>query len=294
MIKTVLFNPFIFFLVIGVLVFVFFYIRTPGILYFFKNKTLKSQKEILHIMDQMLLKISPEKVIFRLWCVGLGVGFTIFLLTWPHIIVGFVGGFIGFLFSWMGVRYVVNNMWETRSNHIVYQMVEGLGIMMNAVKVGLSVAQSLERVIKNMKTGALVQEFQLVLNKTHLGMSIEEAFNEMESRINRPDVTMMVVAINILKDTGGNIAETLSIIAETIRSRQKVENKVKALTAQGTMQATIISMVPFGMLIMMFMMDKEYARLMLGTTLGLIVLLIIVVLIVIGSILMRKIVKINI
>lgn len=294
MIKTFFLNPFILSLVVGFLVFVFFYIRIPGILYFFKEKTLNSQKEVLSIIDMMLLKISPEKIIFRLWVLGLSVGFLIFLLSWPNLIFGIIAGVIGFLFSWIAVQHVMRSMWEKRSNQVVFQMVEGLGIMMNGVKVGLSVAQSLDRVIKNMKQGALVQEFQLVLNKTRLGMSMEEAFNEMEKRVNRPDITMMVVAINILKETGGNIAETLAIISETIRSRQKVENKVQALTAQGTMQATIISAAPFGMLIMMFFLNKEYAELMLGTPLGWFVLAIIVVLIISGGFMMRKIVRIKI
>ena len=116
----------------------------------------------------------------------------------------------------------------------------------------------------------------------------------MEKRINRPDVTMMVVAINILKETGGNIAETLSVISETIRERQKVENKIKALTAQGTMQAMIVSAAPFLMLLMMFITDKQKAQLMLGTPLGWIALLIILVLIITGGIMMKKIVTIKV
>ena len=88
----------------------------------------------------------------------------------------------------------------------------------------------------------------MVLNKTLLGMSVEEALSEMEKRLDRQDVTMMVVAVNILKETGGNIAETLAVISDTIRQRQKVESKIRAKTAQGLMQARIISAVPFVML----------------------------------------------
>ena len=287
-------QPFVLSLVVGTLVFIFFYIRFPGILRFFKDKTLNSQKEVLKISDMMMLKAPEEKVVLWLWSLGLGFGFLIFLACWPHLAIGVAFGAIGFLCSWIGVQQIMRTMWETRANQVVNQMVEGLTIMTNGVKVGLSVTQSMERVVKNMKGGPLAQEFQLVLNKTHLGMSVEEAFNEMENRIDRQDVTMMVVAINILKETGGNIAETLSVISETIRERQKVENKVKALTAQGTMQAVIISAVPFVMLLMMFFMNKQYAQLMLGTPLGWVALLIIIALIVSGGIMMKKIVTIKI
>ena len=294
MLKAFFLHPFVLSLVVGFLVFVFFYIRWPGILRFFKEKTLSSQKEILKIADMMLLKIPKEKMVLWLWCLGLGFGFLIFLASWPHIVIGLVFGSLGFLFSWMAVRSIMLSFWENRSNQVVNQMVEGLTIMTNGVRVGLSVTQAMERVIKNMKGGPLAQEFQLVLNKTHLGMSVEEALVEMEKRIDRQDVTMMVVAINILKETGGNIAETLSVISDTIRDRQKVENKIKALTAQGTMQAIIISAVPFVILVMMFIMNRQYAELMLGTPLGWVCLLIIMGLIIFGGFLMKKIVTIKI
>lgn len=294
MLKAFFLQPLVLSLVVGILVFVFFYIRFPGILLFFREKTLNSQKEVLRIVDMMMLKAPEEKVILWLWSLGLGLGFLIFLACWPHLVLGLGFGAVGFLCSWIGVQQIMRVVWETRASRIVNQMVEGLVIMTNGVKVGLSITQALERVIKNMKGGPLAQEFQLILNKTHLGMSVEEAFNEMEKRINRPDVTMMVVAVNILKETGGNIAETLFVIAETIRERQKVENKIKALTAQGTIQAVIISAVPFVMLLMMFLTNKQYAQLMLGTPLGWLTLGIILVLIITGGIMMRKIVTIKV
>ncbi|MDE0119494.1 MAG: type II secretion system F family protein [Bdellovibrionales bacterium] len=294
MVKSFFLDPFILSIIVGFLVFVFFYIRWPGILSFFKDKTLSSQKEVLEIIDKMMIKTAKEKVVLWLWSLGLSFGFLIFLACWPHLVVGLGFGSIGFLFSWIGVQMVMRTLWEQRCNQVVDQMVEGLVIMTNGVKVGLSVTQSMERVIKNMKGGPLAQEFQLVLNKTRLGMSVEEAFNDMEQRMDRQDVTMMVVAINILKETGGNIAETLATISETIRERQKVQNKIKALTAQGTIQATIVSLVPFLLLVMMFLTNKQHAQLMLGTPLGWFSLLMILALIIIGGVLMKKIVTIKV
>ena len=293
-VKSFFLHPLVLSLVVGMFVFVFFYIRWPGILRFFKEKTLHSQKEILRIADRMMIKAPEQKIVLWLWSGGLSLGFLIFLACWPHLPLGLGMGALGFLCSWIGIQKFMHIVWENRSDKVVNQMVEGLTIMTNGVKVGLSVTQAMERVIKNMKGGPLSQEFQLVLNKTHLGMSVEEAFNEMEKRIDRPDVTMMVTAVNILKETGGNIAETLGVISETIRGRQKVENKIKSLTAQGTMQATIISAVPFVLLVMMCMMNKHYAKLLFGTPLGWLAMLIVVFLIITGSVMMKKIVTIRI
>ena len=128
------------------------------------------------------------------------------------------------------------------------QMVDGMTIMANGIKAGQSLTQSMERVTENM-SGPLSQEFGLVLNKIRLGMSVEEALNEFGERIPRQDVQMFVTSVNILKETGGNLAETFQTIVTTVRERQKVEKKIEALTAQGTMQAVIITLVPFLLLV---------------------------------------------
>jgi len=291
--KSFLLHPLVLSLFFGVLIFVFTYIRLPGILRFLKEKTLTSQKEILDTMEKMLFKISPDKVVLWLWLFGLSLGFVLFLLCWPNLLLGLGVGVLGFLGSWMGVQTVMRGMWESRCNKIVNQMVEGLIVMTNGVKVGLSIIQAMERAIKNVG-GPLGQEFQLVLNKVRLGMSVEEALTEMENRVDRQDVTMMVVAINILKETGGNIAETLSVIADTIRDRQKVEQTIKALTAQGRIQAIILSCIPFIVLGVMFLGNSSYARLVLTTPLGWVCLIIITGMVGIGGFLMKKLIEIKI
>jgi len=184
--------------------------------------------------------------------------------------------------------------WERRCNQTAADMAEGLTVMVNGVKVGLSITQAMERVIKGMPGRPLSQEFQLVLNKIHLGMSVEEALTEMEKRIDRPDLTMMVVAINILKETGGNIAETLEVIASTIRDRQKVYNKIQALTTQGRTQAIVISIMPLVILTIMFFLNKQNAILMLTTPLGWFAIALILSLIGFGSFMMKKIIEIKV
>ena len=291
-IKSFFLHPLVLSLFFGALIFVFVYIRLPGLLRFLKEKTLTSQKEILIIVEKMLFKISPDKVVLWLWMFGLSLGVILFLLCWPNLLLGLGVGVVGFLGSWMVAQMVMRNMWETRCNKVVNQMVEGLIVMTNGVKVGLSVVQSMERAVKNIG-GPLGQEFQLVLNKVRLGMSVEEALTEMEARMNRQDVTMMVIAINILKETGGNIAETLSVIADTIRDRQKVEQKIKALTAQGRMQAIILSCIPFIILGVMVMGNSNYAQLIFATPLGWVCMIIITAMVGIGGFLMKKLIQIK-
>jgi len=178
-------------------------------------------------------------------------------------------------------------------NQVVLQMGEALIVMCNSLKVGLGLTQAMERVVEGY-SGPLAKEFQLVLNKVRLGQSIEEALTELGNRIQKPDVDMLVSAINILKETGGNLAETFFVMAETIRERQKMEKKIQALTAQGVMQARIISAIPFVLLAVFYFMDKEYIAPLLFKPLGWVCLTIVFVLVITGAFVMKKMVEIKV
>ena len=105
---------------------------------------------------------------------------------------------------------------------------------------------------------------------------------------------MFVTAVNILRETGGNLAETFQTIVLVIRERQKVERKIEAMTAQAMTQGMIISAVPLALIALFFVMDPAFIKPMFTTALGLVIFLMIVGLVLIGGTLMRKIVKIDV
>jgi len=176
---------------------------------------------------------------------------------------------------------------------LVDQMVDGLTIMANGIKAGLSVTQTMERVVENMNN-PISQEFGLVLSQIRLGRSVEDALIEFGERIPRADIQMFVTSINILKETGGNLAETFTTIVLTIRERQKIEKKIEAMTAQGMMQGLIVSMIPFVLIGLFFVMDPSFIAPLFNSALGLVIFLIIIGLVIIGGITVRKIVKIEV
>jgi tight adherence protein B len=105
---------------------------------------------------------------------------------------------------------------------------------------------------------------------------------------------MFVTAVNILKETGGNLAETFETIVTTIRERQKVEKKIEALTAQGLMQGLIVTMIPFILAIVFFIVDPAYIKPMFNTTLGLVLFAGMLGLQIIGGVMIKKIVTIKV
>ena len=133
-----------------------------------------------------------------------------------------------------------------------------------------------------------------MLKSINLGQSQQQALNELARRIPRPDVVMFTTAINILDEAGGNMGETFSTIVGTIRERQKVERKIEALTAQSMMQGMIITMVPFIMLLVFWLTDPGYIYPLFHTVPGIFALGIMLILQIIGGLMIKKIVKINV
>ena len=257
------------------------------------EKSLGQREEILRLLDLMFVETDKKKLTWLLLLVSLGLGILAVIALWPNWIFGSLLGLALTIAGWNLPLLLVKNTYESRCTRLVIQMVDGLTIMANGIKSGLSVTQSMERVVENMPN-PLSQEFALVLSQIRLGRSVEEALIEFGERIPRPDVQMFVTAINILKETGGNLAETFETIVLTIRERQKIERKIEAMTAQGLTQGLIISMVPFGLIVVFFFIDPAYIKPMFSTTLGLVLLGLVVILQVIGGITIQKIVKIKV
>jgi tight adherence protein B len=286
-------NDLIVILLFGAAVFVFSYLMSDRIISKIHDRSIGSREEVLRLMDMMFVETDRRKVTLLMYLLSFGLGALVFLAFWPNIVVGLVLGLALTFVGWSIPKNVMQGLWEKRCNRFVDQMVDGLTIMANGVKSGLGLTQSMERVVANL-SGPIAQEFSLVLNKIRLGMSVEDALNELGDRIPRQDVQMFVTAVNILKETGGNLAETFSTIVITIRERQKVEKKIQAMTAQGLMQAVIITLVPFVLLIIFLVIDPNYVKPLFTTPLGVVALIIMLGLQVIGGVTMKKIVTIKV
>lgn len=278
---------------IGFCIFMVVYLNLDKVINFIYKKSFGTEQEVLSTMNKMLIETNPKKVTILVWLFSVGLGAVFFLLFWPNFILGLFVGTVVALLGWSIPKKILNSLWEKRCDNVVGQLVDGLTILGNSVRSGLTVAQGMQRVNENL-SGPLTQEFNLILNKLKLGMSLEEAFNEFAERINRDDVQMLTTSINILKETGGNMAETFDTITFTIRERQKIYKKIEALTASSIRQGIIITLVPFILLIFFAIMDPEYIKPLFSTFIGWIFLLMILGLQALGGFMMKKIVTIKV
>lgn len=278
---------------VSILVFVIAYLWSEAVLRWLHDRSLGQREEVLRLLELMFVETDTKKVTTMMMVSSFGLGFLMFVVLWPNILVGIVFGCAVTIGMWSVPKLVINSFWEKRCTAFVGQMVDGMTLMANGVKAGLSVQQCMERIQENMPN-PISQEFGLVLSQMRLGRGMTEALNELGMRIPRPDVQMYVTSVNILSETGGNMAETFQTITYTIRERQKIEKKIDALTAQGVTQGVIITLIPFALLAVFAIVDPSYVRPLFTTTLGVIALFIMLALQTIGGIMIKKIVKIQV
>lgn len=216
-----------------------------------------------------------------------------FLLCFPNWGVGIFFAAIGCFVGWKAPKPVVDYLYTRRVQKFSVQMVDALGLMSNGMKSGLSIAQSMGLVTREMPN-PIKQEFELILNQNKLGVSLEEAFNNLSKRILSDDVEMFVTAVNTLKETGGNLAETFDTIVSTIRERIKVENRISAITAQGFYQGLVVMAIVPAMAVINYQADPEYMAPLFNTTVGLVLVALVILLEVAGFFLILRIVKIDV
>jgi tight adherence protein B len=276
-----------------VCVFISAYFGWEYVVSFVKKTAWAEKDEIKRKLDLLFVDVEDEKLSKFLLAISYGMGAAFFLLFFPNVIAGFI---VGAAVTFAGLKLpmlIIDSLYQKRCQKVVDQMLDGMTIMANGVKAGSPPAAAMNRVIENIK-GPLSQEFKLVKNKMALSVSFEDALIEMSERVPMPDVQMFVMSVNILNETGGDIAQTFETINKVIRERQKLEKKISAMTAQGITQGIIITLIPFLLIIFFWFADRDHIMPMFNTTMGLVLLGSIFTLQIIGGIMIKKIVTIKV
>ncbi len=290
---SILFKDWIFIPLVGLATFILAYLWMDKIIAFLKKKSLGQRDEVIRMLRLMGSSPDEKKITLLILLGSFGLGAVFFLLFWPNVVAGLIFGASVTVAGWQVPLLLVRTIYERRCSRFVDQMVDGLTIMANGIKAGSNPQESMKRVVEIMGN-PISQEFSQVLYQMQVGDSFESALNDLGQRIPRPDVQMFVTSINILKETGGNLAETFQTIVTVIRERQKVEKKIQALTAQGLMQGIIVTMIPFILAVVFFVVDPEFIKPMFSTTLGLVLVAAMLGLQIIGGVVIKKVVTIKV
>jgi tight adherence protein B len=153
--------------------------------------------------------------------------------------------------------------------------------------------QAIDTVAKEAQPPAAT-EFSRVLSEARLGMPIDEALNAMAERVGGEDFRWVVLAINIQRQVGGNLAALLTTVANTLREREMVRRQIKVLSAEGRLSAMILVALPFVLAGYISVVNPGYINQLFEETIGKFMIVLGLVLMGIGILWMRKIIKIDV
>ena len=190
-------------------------------------------------------------------------------------------------------RGVLRWLRKRRVEHIEQQLPDGLQMLAGTARAGLSLPAAIRQVSAEL-TPPLQQELLLVQHEQRLGVSLDDALENLARRVPAQPIKLMVSAMRIANETGGGLAETLERTANTLRSQQAMELKILALTAQGKLQAWVVGLLPMFLLWVLNRMEPDAMAQLWTTQLGWGVLAAVLVMEFIGVLLIRRIVAIDV
>ena len=137
------------------------------------------------------------------------------------------------------------------------QLGDAVQLLANSLRSGYSLLQSMELVAKE-TPAPMGLEFRRVLRETGLGISYQDAMSNMLRRVPSEDLDLLITAINIQHEVGGNLAQILDTIGHTIRERVRIKGEISVLTAQGTISGYVITLLPIGLGAFLFVINPGY------------------------------------
>lgn len=172
------------------------------------------------------------------------------------------------------------------------QLTDALIIMGNCLRSGLSFEQALNSIARDMPE-PISKEFTRVSKEVKLGITMENALENMVKRIDSKDLMMVVSAVLIQRQVGGNLSEVLDSVSDTIRERLKIKTSIKVLTASGRTSGMIVGLMPVFVLGLLALINPSYIRIFFESQIGMIMLVVAICLEAIGFLAVRKIVNIK-
>lgn len=182
---------------------------------------------------------------------------------------------------------------KKRDELFIIQLVDALMNMSNSLRAGFSLPQALEMIHREMPN-PMSQEMRLVCQEMRLGVPVEDALTSLYKRMPSDDMDLVVTAISIVRDVGGNLTEIFDNIATLIRERQRIEGKIRTLTAQGKLQAIVMCLLPVLVSAGVYFVAPDMFQVLFHTLKGWIVLFGVMLLMAVAILIIRKIIRIDV
>jgi tight adherence protein B len=219
------------------------------------NRALEGRKVSENLSTQLAradLKLTVGEFLTLQVLSALGIGAVGYLLS-GTIVLGILAAVLG----WFAPRWFVSWRQGQRLHAFNDQLGDALNLMVNGLRSGYSVMQAMEAVSREMPP-PIATEFSRIVQEVQIGLPLDQAMANMLRRIKSDDLDLVVTAINVQREVGGNLAEILDVISFTIRERVRIKGEIRTLTAQGRYSGYVISLLPIGLALVLFCVNKPY------------------------------------
>lgn len=231
--------------------------------------------------------LGAEFIIICILCALIG-GFITFVVTFNIWAAVFVGVAIPLCF-WLWSSMAIGK----RRKNFTEQLGDCLTTVANAMRAGYSFQQAMDVVAHEMEP-PMSTEFERVTTDVAMGVPLEEALEQMNQRIGSPDFDLVVTAVLIQREVGGNLAQILDTISETINERIRMKREIGALTAQGRFSAWVLILLPFAVAAFCYFFNRDQMMLLFTEESGRMALAGVIIMEIIGFVVIQRIVDIEV
>jgi tight adherence protein B len=197
-------------------------------------------------------------------------------------------GLAGFLFPTL----MIKNIYSRRQKKFNGQLADALNLIVTTLRSGFSFMQSLKVIATDMPA-PISEEFGRLLQEVNLGLSLEDAFNNLTRITESQDLDLVATCVLIQSEAGGNLAEILEKVSQTIRERFKIQGDVRALTAQGRFTGWMIGFLPVILAFLINLINPGYITILFTHPIGKIMILTAIIMESLGAFIIKKIVTIE-
>jgi len=219
--------------------------------------------------------------------VASGVGLGLALISTPALWWFFM------ILGWVSPHILLARAEKARLKSFGQQLPDALSIIANALRSGYSFLQAMDVVSREMPE-PIAKEFGLVLRETRVNIPLEEAMNNLVNRVKSPDLDLVVTAVIIQRQVGGNLSEVLDKISGTIKDRIRLQGEIRTLTTQGRFSGWIVSLLPIGLVVLMSLVSPGYLDPMLHHPIGWVLMAVGVMMQLIGIFMIRNMVNLEV
>ncbi|OGO51431.1 MAG: hypothetical protein A2148_11880 [Chloroflexi bacterium RBG_16_68_14] len=249
---------------------------------------LQRMERELRLADSQLQPI--DLVAMRVALAGLG-------LALPYLFLDGVLGMLGAMAAAL-VGFQLPQIWlgrrrASRQKKLEEQLPDALTYVANSLKAGFGLMQSLSMAADQLEH-PIATELAQVVHETNVGSSMEEAFLALSERNGNYDLDLVVTAVLVQRSAGGNLAEILGTVTETMRERTRIRGEISTLTAQQSLTGVVIGLLPVGVGAMFLLVSPDYIMLLFKETIGQVLLGVAALLEAVGIFIIRRILDIEV